>query len=205
MFSALVLLVVLLVSVAVVAFAARERATVVTELASVVSGIERRTEGASDSDVPLPERMSPEMKELLDDAVQAESRERAVLAVNELGGKAALRRTRAFLFSRGLPRITLLCGGGGAFVVLSLGHFDSPALLGAAASVLIGLVGSFLCFGLNAATRRHAKKYVGIVDVLGREVDRHFSSCEPSRQSKRMARSNLSETGNGPGRDLRRR
>lgn len=182
MFSALVLLSVFLVSILVVAFAFRERATVAREVATVVAGLLKRTESAETGESGEPETSNSELAELLDEAVQSESHQRAILAVNELGGKASLFRTRAFLFSRGLPRITLLCGGGGAFVVLAVGNFDRMALGGAAASASFGLVCSFLCLGLNSATRRHAMKYLGIVDVLGREVDRHFSGGAKSER-----------------------
>lgn len=194
-FSALVLLVVLLVSIFVVAFAARERATLLKEMASFVSGIERRTEATFDAVSGESEDVSSEMKEFLDEAVQVESHKRAVLAVNELGARASLRRTRAHLLSRGLPRITLLSGGGGAFVIMAVGNFETTALLCAAASALIGLVGSFVCLGLNSSTRGHARKYVGMVDVLGREVERHFTGGN-------VRTDNLSLTGNVAGGDL---
>lgn len=164
----------LVVALSVMAFAIRERALLSKEVTTVVAGLLRRTETRVESRPSDAVETTSDLEQLLNEVVQVESQKLAVLAVNELGGRAGLRRSRAILLSRGLPRIALLSGGGAAFVIAALGHFSRPSLMLAAASALSGLVCSFVCLGLNSATRRLAKKYVGIVDVLSREVEAHF-------------------------------
>lgn len=172
--SAVLFCLVLVVVLSVVAFAVRERALLSKEVTTVMAGLLRRTETRGEARPSATTATNSDLEELLDEIVQVESQKLAVLAVNELGGRAGLRRSRALLLSRGLPRITLLSGGGGAFVIAALGHFSRQSLALAAASALSGLVCSFACLGLNSATRQLAKKYVGIVDVLSRQVETQF-------------------------------
>lgn len=183
--SAAVLSFVFVVAVSVLTFAFRERISLAKEVAGIVAGINRRTEIPGDAPPLNDARVSSELEELLDEAVQFESHQLAVLAVNELGGRAGLRRSRALLLSRGLPRIALLSGGGGAFVVAAVGNFSHESLGLAVGSVLLGLVCSFGCIGVNSASRRLAKKYIGIVDVLAREVERHFELEVPAHVCER--------------------
>lgn len=174
MFSSGVLCFVFVVTASVVTFALRERASLAKEVRAVASGIERRTEFQGEAKSGEPAGTKLQLEELLDEAVQVESYQLAVLAVSELTGRASLRRNRAILFSRGLPRVALLSGGGGGFFIAAAGNFSLSSLAFAGGSVLLGLIGSFSSFAVNAASRRLAKQYLGIVDVLGREVDRHF-------------------------------
>lgn len=181
--STVLLCMVLGIGLSVVAFAVRERAFLAREVAAVVAGIERRTETTTEAIASAEIGVASDLDELLNEVVQVENLKLAVVAVNELGGRAGLKRSRAMLLSRGLPRIALLSGGGGAFVIAALGNFSRISLMVAAASALSGLAFSFACLGVNAATRRLAKKYVGIVDALAREVERHAHSEEERVQT----------------------
>lgn len=173
MFSVVVLCVVFVVAFSVVTFAVGERASLAKEVETVAVGVERCADFQCDTLAGKAARPSTHLNELVDEAVQTQNCQLAVLAVNELGSRADLRRTRALLLSRGLPRIALLSGGGGAFLIAAGGNFSRTSLGYAAGSVLVGLACSFSCVGLTAANRRLAREYVGIVDALAREVERH--------------------------------
>lgn len=176
MIIVVVLSLVCLLSVSAIAFAYRQRALLLREVNGVISGIERRTE-IDGNPTSTPEfGISEDLELLLDEAVQPDSQQLAIVAVNELTGRAGLARSRALLISRGLPRIALLSGGGGAFVVAALGNFSNHALVGALVSVALGFIGALTSHGLSASCRRLAKRYVGILDVLAREVEQHFAA-----------------------------
>ncbi len=160
----------------VVGFAFRERSALAREVDGIIFGIERRTASDDEAIGPRGASLPAHVEELLDEAIQTESQQLAVVAVNELLGRASLARSRALLLSRGLPRIALLSGGGGAFVVAAVGNFSKNALVAALGSVLLGVMGAMTSHGLNASSRRLAKRYVGVTDVLARQIDQHFNS-----------------------------
>lgn len=179
MIAAVVLLSVLSVTTGAVVIAYRERARLLAEVNAVSEGIERRTAPPGES-VSEPKKggipLSPHLQQLLDEAVRVDEYSLAVLAVNELTGRASLSRSRGLLLARGLARIALLSGAGGAFVLVALGNFERSALIQGGASVLMGLSSSFLCQGLTASVRRWAQKYCALTDVLARELERQMKS-----------------------------
>ena len=178
MLSATVLVVVFLVVAGCFVAAFRERSRIHAEVTAFVAGLDARTQPEEgDGDTPLGgERTSvPEdLGVLLEEALQTNQHGLAVLAVSEITGRARLARTRARTLSRGLSRISLLSGGGGAFAVAALGSFEREALIQAVASVATGVVGSLLSGSQSGRSLAHSKRYVELTDVLAAQVARHF-------------------------------
>jgi hypothetical protein len=181
MIATVVLISVLIVTAGVVIVAYRERARLGREVRAVEEGIEMRTAPGGEavsarhqaSNRPL-----AHVQELLDEAIQMTEHGLAVLAVNELTGRAVLARNRALLLARGLARIALLSGAGGAFVLVAVGHFGERALVQGGASVLMGVVSSFLCHGLTVSMRGLARKYCAMTDVLARQLEHQIKHSD---------------------------
>ena len=181
MLSILVLLLVGAITFGGVIVAQRQLKSLQQEVDAFVGGIEERTspdgnDGQS-TDGQNARRRNP-LDELLDEALQTEQHGLAVLAVNELTGRAGLAKTKAFSLARGLSRIGLLTGAGGAFALAALGQFERQSLIYAGGSVAMGVICSFASNAVSARCRRLAKRYAELTDVLARQVERHFNDDE---------------------------
>lgn len=180
MLSILALVLVALVTGGCSVLAVRESRTMKSSVRALVRGIEERTRPSGvkvpmvsesgDEDGPIPEDLGT----VLDEAFQDENHGLAVLAVNDLTGRASVARFRTATFARGLSRICLLAGGGGAFALAALGGFERQSMIFAAGSVAMGVMSSFICHAFVREARGQAKRFAELTDILAREVEGHF-------------------------------
>lgn len=174
-----VLLLVLSVCAGSLVVAVNEQRRIARDVQELVAGVEIQTRDGGDRDGGVradvsSTDISQDVEELLADIIGADRHAVAVLAVNELTGRASLARGRSQSLARGLSRICLLSGGAGAFAVAALGAFDRRALVLAGGAFGLGLVSAFLAHALSSRARRHAKKFAELTDVLARQVEDRF-------------------------------
>jgi hypothetical protein len=151
--------------------ALREKGRNLRDVSELVAGVELHTRESQEPASQREEEISEDMNELLIDIVGAEKHAVAVLAVNELTGRASLARARSQSLARGLSRICLLSGGAGAFAIAALGAFERGALILAMGAFGLGLISAFMTHGLSTGARRHAKKFADLTDLLARQVE----------------------------------
>lgn len=163
------------VGACVVAF--RERARISRDVTHLVEGVEVFT--GEDESARRTVQLEDDLKELLSDVVDHEEHAIAVLAINELTGRASLHRTRSMALARGLSRICLLSGACGAFLLAAAGGFSERALVLAGCAVGVGVVTSIVANSLSAGARRFSRKYGELVDVLARQVESRFRERGP--------------------------
>lgn len=157
-------------------FALRQAQTTGTELKALLGGIEVRTRETEEPEASSANpRAEAELGELLDDAILSESHATAVLAANEITSRADLARSSNRFLARGLPRICVLSGGAGAFLIAAVGSFEERAILLAVGSFGLGLFGSVSVQVALRRGRKVAGQFADVAAVLANQVRARFS------------------------------